>query len=262
MSIDIALWLSGQVAEAAVICLLVYRQIWRRFPFFLLYSIWSLAGNVGLYPILRMRLPIYQDAYFVMTAIDSVLLFCVLTELGLSILRPIRASLPRALPFVVAGLILALGAAIWPFVSFPGASDLSPVQAVVARLEQDVSVLRVVVFLCLAGLSQFLSLGFRDRELQIATGLGFYSLVGVAVAMLHTHQATAAQYSHWNRIVVASYLCSMLYWIFSFMQQEAERREMSPQMQGLLLSLAGSAQSTRAAMASSSQRERNKQERP
>jgi hypothetical protein len=260
VNIDTALWMAGISAEAVVIGVLFYRRIWRGFHFFLAYSVWTLVGNAGLYTLRGSAS--YQSAYMVLTLVDSTLLFCVLTELGLSILRPIRTSLPRFLPLIVGCFIIALGAAIWPFVAFPGAASLAPFTAVVLRLEQDVSVLRVLVFLLLAASSRFLSLGFRDRELQIVTGLGFYSLVSVAVAMLHTHQATLDQYVDWNRIVVASYVCSTFYWIFSFNQKEAERREMSPQVQNLLLTLAGSAHSTRAAMASSSPRPRNKQELP
>jgi hypothetical protein len=90
-----------------------------------------------------------------------------------------------------------------------------------------------------------LSLGWRNRELQVATGLGFYSMVSLVVAMLHTHQALGLPYSRLIQVVVVSYLCSFLYWVFCFSQKEAERREFTPQMQSLLLAVAGTARSTR-----------------
>jgi hypothetical protein len=37
----------------------------------------------------------------------------------------------------------------------------------------------------------------------------------------------------------------MAYWVFSFAQQEAERREFTPQMQSFLMAVAGSARATR-----------------
>jgi hypothetical protein len=37
----------------------------------------------------------------------------------------------------------------------------------------------------------------------------------------------------------------MFYWILSFSQKEEERREFSPQMQSLLLAVAGNARTTR-----------------
>ena len=67
--------------------------------------------------------------------------------------------------------------------------------------------MRILFFLAIAGCSQLLSIGWRDRELQIATGLGFFSIVSLTVAMLHTSQAPefAAQYHHLEQLLSASY---------------------------------------------------------
>jgi hypothetical protein len=156
-------------------------------------------------------------------------------------------------------LVVALGAAIWPFAVIPGFNNWPPEWHLLIRLQQTASILRVLFFLALAGCSQLLSIGWRDRELQVATGLGFYSMVSLAVAMLHTHLAMGAQYTHLNQVVVASYLCSLLYWVFSFATKEAERRELSPQMQSLLLSVAGTARTARIALADSVATRKRKQ---
>lgn len=253
MSLDALLWIVASVAEAGVVSLLLYRRAWQTFPIFLAYSVWTLIGSLIDYIALRGYSASYATAYIVVMMIDAVLLFGVLVELAWSILRPLRAALPRGALFVVAGLIFALGAAIWPFAAFPGADRLTREIAILAHLQQTFSILRVLIFLALAAFSQLLSIGWRNRELQIATGLGFNSLVGLTVAMLHTHESTWVQYRHLNQFVVASYLCSLLYWIVSFAQQEQERREFTPQMQSFLLAVAGSARATRSALASSTQ---------
>jgi hypothetical protein len=116
------------------------------------------------------------------------------------------------------------------------------------RLQQTTSILRVLLFLALAGCSQLLSIGWRSRELQVVTGLGFYSLVSLVIAMLHTHHELGELYTHLDQVVVASYLCSLMYWVFCFAQKEPERREFSPQMQSMLLAVAGAARTTRLAM--------------
>ena len=85
----------------------------------------------------------------------------------------------------------------------------------------------------------------------MATGLGIYSLVSVAVTMLQSHQTTLDQYVLLNRIAIAGFLCSLLYWVFSFAQKEAERRAFTPQMQNMLLAVAGVARADRAALAES-----------
>jgi len=108
-----------------------------------------------------------------------------------------------------------------------------------------VSILRILFFLALAGCSQLLSIGWRDRELQVASGFGFYSLVGIVVAMLNSSPTMGPYYGLLNSVVITSYICSLLYWAFSFSQQEAERREFTPQMQTFLLAVAGAAKSAR-----------------
>ena len=84
------------------------------------------------------------------------------------------------------------------------------------RLQQTFAILRVVVFLGLAAFSQLLSIGWRNRELQVATGLGFYSIVSLAITILHTHQVVGPQY-HWlDEVGAASYLSALAYWVLSF----------------------------------------------
>ncbi|MGA2672744.1 MAG: hypothetical protein ABSE99_05900 [Terracidiphilus sp.] len=251
MSLDNAFWLTGVVIETAVLGLLLYRRVWQVLPIFCLYCAWDLLGNAGLYAIFRFFPGSYLTAYLVETIVDSVLEFGVLVELAWSVLRPFRASLPRGSLLVVSGLIVAIGAAIWPFAVIPGFGNLPPEFHLLMRLQQTTSILRILLFLALAGFSQLLSIGWRNRELQVATGLGFYSFVSLAVAMLHTHQAMGPLYNHLQQIVVAASLCSLLYWVFSFAQKEAERREFSPQMQNLLLAVAGAARSTRMALTDS-----------
>jgi hypothetical protein len=257
VSLNTIFWIAGSLGEAVVIALLLYRRFWRTFPVFLIYSIWSIVGSVAAYVILYRFSSAYVTDYIVEKIVDSTLMFGVLVELGWSVLRPLRASLPRYTLPVVAGLILALGAAIWFIAGVPAAAKVS--HGVLGHLQQTSSVLSVLIFLGLAGGSQLLSIGWQDRELQIATGLGFYSLVSLVVAVLQAHQTTWSQYTNWNELVVASSLCSLLYWVVSFSRKEAERRQFTPQMQSFLLAMAGAARSTRMALEDSSPPKRRNQ---
>jgi hypothetical protein len=251
VNLDTGLWYAGIVTEAAVLGLLLYRRVWRILPFFCVYSAWTLLSDVGAYALAHFWPSSYLTTYLIEAVLDSLLQLGVLVELAWSVLRPLRASLPRGALVMVGALILALGGAIWPFANIPGFNSLPSEWHILMRLEQTVSILRILVFLGLAGCSHFLSIGWRNRELQVATGFGFYSLVSVAVALLHTHQAMGPQYRRLDQFLVASYLCSLLYWAFSFAQKEPERQKFSPQMQSFLLALAGSARATRVALASS-----------
>jgi hypothetical protein len=251
MSLENALWLAGIVTEAAVLGLLLYQRAWRTLPLFCAYCTWDILSNAANYPIRHYFFDSYRTVYLTETVVDSVLVFGVLVELAWSVLRPIRRSLPRGSLIAVGILLVAVGAATWPFTGIHGLSSLAPQIRGIVRMQQTTSLLRILFFLALAALSQLLSIGWRDRELQVATGLGFYSFVSVAVEIAHSYQTMGAQYRLLNQFVVASYVLSLLYWVFSFAQKEAERREFTPQMQQFLLAVAGNARATRLAMASS-----------
>jgi hypothetical protein len=252
MNVDYAIWLAGTLTEVVVIGLLFYRRAWRSFPVFCAYCIWDVLSNLALYLIDRNFGARYFQALFTATIIDSALLFCVLVELAWSVLRPLRASLPRGALALVGLLILVAGVAIWPFAALPGlVHATSKAGLLFTQLQQTASILRILFFLLLAGGSQLLSIGWRDREMQVATGLGLYSIVSLTVAVLETHQTTASQYQHLARFESASYAFCLIYWVFSFAQKEAERREFTPQMRSFLLAAAGAARSTRVAMTES-----------
>ena len=252
LSIDNVFWLAATLTEALVIALLFKRRMWRTLPLFCSYCVWDLSSNLTVYAIGLYKPAIYFSAYLAQTAIDSAFVICVLIELAWSVLRPVRASLPRSALALVGILILVGGAVIWPFAAQPGlVHATSSVGLLLPQLQHTVSILRILFFLALAGGSQLLSIGWRDRELQVATGLGFYSIVSVIASMLQAYQATASQLERLNRFVVAGFLCSLVYWVVSFTQKEAERRQFTPQMQNFLLAMAGAAHSTRVAMTES-----------
>jgi hypothetical protein len=82
----------------------------------------------------------------------------------------------------------------------------------------------------------------------VASGLGFYSIVSLAVSVLHTHQIVGPQY-HWvDQAVAAGYLGTLSFWVLSFATKEAERQDFSPQMQNFLLLVGGTARASRLAV--------------
>ena len=254
VSLNIALWYGSLVLVAALLGLLSYRHAWRTFPAFCLYVLWSFAGDTGLLVISRSSFrSIYTSAYVVDLVISSLLEFWVLVELAWSIFRPYRPALPRATPIALAGFILLVGIGIWPFTGMPALFQTPTSYHILVRIQQTSSIQRVLFFLILAAGCHLLSIGWRDRELQIATGLGFFSLVSLAVEIVQSHLASSSLYGPLNRIVVSSYACSLVYWAFCFARKEPERRPFTPQMQSLLLSVAGSARSARLALYGSGQ---------
>ncbi len=259
MTLDSAQFAAGYVVEAAILILLFYKRTYRDFPIFCAYLALGILSDTAQYFLVRH----YPDSdlriYLITTIIDSLLQFGVLVEVSMSVLRPVRSSLPRGAIIAVGVMIALVCAIIWPFAKTPGLDQLTFDSRMIVHFQLTFSVIRILFFLAIAGCSQLLSIGWRDRELQIATGLGFFSIVSLTVAMLHTSHAPefVAQYHHLEQLLSASYVCSIVYWLMSFAQKVPERREFTPQMQNFLLAMAGNARNTRMAMANSSSESKN-----
>lgn len=254
MTPDAGLYLAGLVAEAIFAGLLIYRRVFRVLPLFSSYIFWSLINDAGGFYLVRHYPSQEINVFFAAAVIDSIFVFCVLIELSMSVLRPVRSMLPRGAIVGVAVLIALVCAAIWPFAKAPGFEQLQvPQSRMIFHLQMTFSAVRILFFLGLAACSQWLSIGWRDRELQIATGFGFFSLVSLSAAFYHLSQSVGSpQYHTVDLMVAASYDFSIAYWIVSFAQEVPERRQFTPEMQSFLLAVAGGARNARISFTNSS----------
>jgi hypothetical protein len=239
--------------EAVLVALLFRRRAFHLLPVFCSYVVWTLLSDASLMAVNRLYADQYFNVFLVETSLDAVLQFGVLVELAWSVLRPCWASPPRGAIALVALSVVAAGALVWPFATIPGFGDLPPEWRLLMRLQETCSILRVLFFVDLVGCSKVLEVGWRNRELQIAIGLGFYSLVSLTVSFLHSTQVDSANYHIFDQIIPASYLCSLSYWVVCFAQQKQEpRREFSPKMQSLLFTVARAPHATRVPLANPS----------
>jgi hypothetical protein len=255
--LDTALQFAGFFAEAVIIGLLLFRHIYKKLPLFSAYLIWSFISDFGGYLLIHRFPGAGLHIYFASIILDAIFMFCVLIEVSMSVLKPISSLLPRWAIGAVTLIVALCGVAVWQFIRFRGLEGLPAEYQNLVHMQMTLSAVRILFFLLLACLSQLLSIGWRDRELQIATGFGFYALVSLSVALLHLNQGLGtSEQSHQYHLVDflggASYVCALFYWIVCFVQDVPERREFTPQMQNFLLAVAGNARSTRMAMRDSS----------
>ncbi len=246
MDWDFAVVIVGMASELAIILLMIRGHSFRTFPIFSFYLCWSLFSDSFLYYIRIGHADSFFRIYLIQLVIDSLMIFAVLVELAWSVLRPIRKSLPKN-SWIGIAVLFAIGALIlWPVAGLVAPEHLNAQGMNLFRLQQTPAILRALSFLALAAFSQVLSIGLRDRELQIATGLGFYSIVSLAVTVMHAHQVSGTPSYYWLDVVgQISYLAALFYWVYAFAKQPAERREFTPQMKSMLLAVAGAARTAR-----------------
>ena len=250
-AIDDALMLVSALSECCFFALLVYKRIWKSLPLFTLYIAWAFVSDVAFFLIASHAPHSTTLAYTVESTIDSLLQYCVLVELIWSVLRPLRASLPRASFLFLLVIIAVTGLIIWPLAGQAVPPNLAPEGRMAFHLLQTFAILRVIVFLVMACFSQILSIGWRDSELQVAAGLGFYSIVSLIVAVMHTHQLVGDQY-HWlDQAVSVGYLGTMTYWLLSFAAKVRKRAEFTQQMRDTLVLIGGEVRADGAALRSS-----------
>ncbi|HEX4319924.1 MAG TPA: hypothetical protein VHZ52_03415 [Acidobacteriaceae bacterium] len=237
------------MAEIVVLALMLRRNMWRMLPLFCVYIAWGALTDITNAAVLYKMPAAFNRTYFMEMGPDSLLQFGVLIELAWSVLRPSRKLLPRGALPVLAGLVALAGLIIWPLAGTTVPPNLSPHAQLFVHFQETIAILRVVCFLVMAGFSQILSIGWKDRELQVATGLGFFSIISLLVAVLHSHQLWQdASYTWLDRAASISYLGTLTYWVVSFATKEQQRKEFSPQMQQFLLLMGGGARAGRIAL--------------
>jgi hypothetical protein len=246
LSSETVVLLAGVIAEALVLALLSWRREYRWLPMFYIYIVWGVVSDCSM-PVLHWRFPnAYVGIFLTETSLDSLLQYGGLVELAWSVLRPFHALPPRRVLPVTALGVLAGGVLAWPFSVMPGTARMVWNFVLIGRVQETFAILRVVFFLVLAIASHWLSIGWRNRELQVATGLGLYSLGSLVGTLAHQYQAVRTpNYHRVDLAIAASYVGSLAYWLVCFAQKEPPRPDLPEHAQNILLELAGTAHGQR-----------------
>jgi hypothetical protein len=245
LSLDSALWIAGVVGEVVLLSILIMRKAYRTFPVFVAWiSLSILLEPVYYWLVHHLSADTYLKVYFALNFPQYLIELGVLVEVAVNVLRPVNKALPKAILY-----FLAIGTAIIGLVAFFVAAHLNAATLSHPRslivMTTTMAILRLVTFLLIAALSQVLGLGWRNHVLQLASGLAFYAAVTLIVELGHSKLRGGPDYARQfyalEHLRIAGYLCSLTYWCYSFARKEAPRKEFSPQMTQLLVSISGSA---------------------
>lgn len=168
----------------------------------------------------------------------------VLFEIAWNVLSPVHASLPRGTIRVFITLIfLALvgGTLLAGHVHDTG----NKVTDVKATLNLTVGLLRMLIFAATAGFAQLLGIGWKNKVLQLATALSFYSASDLIVSLAERHAAGSEALEPFRAL---AYLLEIGFLVYAFTTKDVSRREFSPQMEQFLVTLAGRAKLARTAI--------------
>jgi hypothetical protein len=238
----------------ASLCIVIFRKgLARLYPIFVIYLLLNLAEDaLGLS--WNLSSDAYRRYYFVATILDYVLQLLIVFEIGKNVLSPAKRSIPFPIARVttIAILICTLIAASFsPQVQSLGTGNLVQLSL---RVTLGLAVLKLLLFAALAGFAQVLGIGWKSHVLQLATGLAFYAGVSLLIQIASSHVSstdTDMYISHFGslmRIQSAAYNITLAFWIWAFSRNEAPRKDFTPQMQEVLVTIAGAAKRTRLAV--------------
>ena len=254
MSLDLIFSLLGLVLDLVLLAILVRNKIYRNFPVFTLFMAESALSMMIMIPYMvsnKFSQNSYYYAYLFDFSISSLLQIALLVELMWSSLKPIRSSLPRYSLLILILLFIPVCAILWPIVGMTDPVHVTFIGKILFRSWKLIALLRVGIFLVISGFSRLLAIGWKNRELQISTGLGFYSIIFLAVMLIHAYRPVDNFYHFYDQFLVFCYVLTLTYWLLSFLKEEEERKIITPQMNKTLLLLGGAVKSYRVAVTES-----------
>lgn len=245
--LDSILWLLGIAGQILLLLILVYRRLYRIFPIFTAFILWAALSDLFQLAVLMGHHDANSWLYYRTTFSTNILLYAleigVFVEIAANVLQPVRRSLPKGILYILMGCMAIIAVGAFFFAAHLNGSTLAHPRAFVV-MDASVAILQLVTFALIAAFSQVLGLTWRNHVLQLASGLAFYAAITLVVGLAHSYLRAGPEYATRYREIahlgVAGYLCSLSYWCYSFARQEAPRKEFSPQMAQLLVSISGS----------------------
>jgi hypothetical protein len=238
-------YLIGLIAEISLFVVLIVRKQYRTFPVFTLTVGFALMGDVVSAVLMAVTSPqMVQSIDMALLPLGYLLDICVLLEISWNVLRPVRTSLPQGSVrvFVSAVVIAVLGGIV---LAYHFGNSGNRIQDFKVPLDLTVGLLRMIIFAATAGFAQLLGIGWRDRVLQLATGLAFYSAADLIVSLVAHYSGDSKDLEAMRMIAMAFQL---VFFVWVFTTKEVRRKEFSPQMEQFLVTLAGRAKHARTAL--------------
>jgi hypothetical protein len=235
----------GLVAEISLLVVLIVRRQYRIFPIFTICIAANVLNDIGADILLvAYSLHVAQSFDFALLPLQYLLDLAVLLEISWNVLRPVQTSLPRgSIRVFIGAVVLSLLGGVALAYHFGNTGN--KIQDIKVPLDLTVGLLRMLIFAATAGFAQLLGIGWRNKVLQLATGLSFYSAVDLIVSLVGRYTADSRELEGFRMVAITLQLMFFL-WVFT--TKEVRRREFSPQMEQFLVTLAGRAKLARTAL--------------
>jgi hypothetical protein len=249
---------AGLILQVVLVFAMIRKHLAKAYPIFVLYLTFNVVEDLlGIF-VRGLYAQNYLQFYFVVTILDDLLQIFIFWEVARNVFRPAKGliRLPVGRLTLVGFLACAVvGASFVANVRVLN-SDLS--RELLVRIFLVLAILKILLFAALASFAQLLGINWKNHVLQLASGLAFFGAVSLMVELSSTHLAVGSRYRihlvELNEFQSGAYLLTLLFWIWAFSRNEAPRKDFTPQMQEVLVTIAHSAKRTRLAVTRGSER--------
>lgn len=224
-ALDMVIWYTGIAVEVVLIGIVWKRGVGKRLPVFAAYLAWGIITDVAMLVVWERLRGYYPQVFRIESSLDACLQFLVLFELARLAFRYLPTIVSRGILSLFLVLTVGAGWGVWRITNWWIPRGFSADGHTLWHEQIAASLLRIFFLLALGWLIQFLNrhfipVGWAERELQVATGFGFYSLGSLATCLGHTNNLPPTVYHLLDNVATLSFLGVLAYWLVSFLRPE------------------------------------------
>jgi hypothetical protein len=179
-----ALWVAHPLLQGTLAAIILWRKLYRTFPFFFAYVVFQIIAFAVTFPFRDLRFyAILFVSYWVTTAVSVVLGFLVIREIFLDVFRPYHTlrDLGSVL-FKWAGLVMLMVAGVVGASARSGADDL--LVNVILTSQRSVRVVQCGLVLFLLVFARYLGVNRQQKSFGIALGFGAFAVVELSLVAI------------------------------------------------------------------------------
>jgi hypothetical protein len=246
-TLDLFFWAAGLLGHFILLVVLFLRGNAKTFPLFTGLIASNIAQTVALYTVHRFGTDSdYFRGYWTFAIFEVVLQLGVLYEIASIVFRPLGVWAPdvrRKLCLLVSVSFIIAGGLAW--LASPPTERFA--QSLFVKGSLFAAVLLSALFVVVTSVSTRVGLPWRSHVLQLAQGLGIYSIATFIVEAadtyfgLPTHADDYRIFRFVQHCRIAIYLCCLSYWIVSFYRKEVPRHSITSEMRNRLFHLQSAA---------------------
>jgi hypothetical protein len=233
-ALDVVLWATISLSDAALFTILLLRRRWREFFVFTAFIGFDVIQNVFLYVVLQCGSnSLYALVYWSSVFIEFALQLGVIFEIARIVMRPtgtwVRDAKKQFIFWGAAGILFA---AALPFLVTPPAATLLDRLEVRGNLFTSLVVCELIAVVTRT--SKSLGLGWRNHVMALGNGWTVWAVVAILVDGLHSYFGAERYFGQLEHLRMFAYLAVLGYWMVQFWLEEPARQPISPELRAYI----------------------------